>query len=90
MNKEHTDRLLNIRKKINILKNNEYNEIFNIIKESNEIYSSNTNGVFFDLVKFKEETISKIEKFINYNNIKNVNIEKDEDLKEKLKNTLKI
>lgn len=89
MNKEYTNRLLNIRKKINTLKNNEYNEIFNIIKKSNEIYSSNTNGIFFDLVKFKEETINKIEKFIKYNNIKNINIEKDEDLKEKLKNTLK-
>jgi hypothetical protein len=90
MNKEHTDRLLNIKKKISTLQNNEFNEIFNIVKCSNESYSSNNNGVFFDLVKFKEETLSKIESFINYNTIKNVNIEKDEDLKEKLKNTLKI
>lgn len=90
MNKEHTDRLLNIKKKINTLQNNEFNEIFNIVKKSNESYSSNNNGVFFDLIKFKEETINKIEKFINYNTIKNVNIEKDENLKEKLKHTLKI
>ena len=70
--------LLNIKDRINTLEKEEYFEIYNIIRDSNEQYSVNKNGVMFDLVKLKDKTIGKINQFLKYLLDKNMQINNDE------------
>lgn len=79
-------RLNKIKNKISRFKKLECIEIYKIIKEDNQKFSQNKNGILFDLMKIDENTILKIEKFINY--IENNDIIMEEN--EKTKNILKL
>lgn len=39
-------------------------ELFKIIKSSNEMYSENSNGIFFDLRSMSDETMLKINNLV--------------------------
>ena len=44
----------------------ELEEIFRIIKRTNDIYSENTNGIFFNVAELREETFIKLNDFMNF------------------------
>lgn len=53
-------------KKINkITKKDLYFQIYQIIQDNNEKYTSNSNGVFFDLVKISKKTLLEIDKILD-------------------------
>ncbi len=58
----------NLFEKINVMTKTEHEEIFKIIKENNSTisYSKNKNGVFFNLSSLNDQTIDKINKFVDY------------------------
>ena len=88
-NKIKINKFNNIKNKIEKLSKNEFKEIYLILKKNDESFSSNSNGVLFDLFKLKEETIENIEKFIKLNEDNNLTIQKNEKIKEDLKHTFK-
>ena len=51
---------------LSILSRSELEEIFRIIRRANDIYSENTNGIFFDVSALKKETFIKLNQFMNY------------------------
>ena len=53
----------------------EYQEIYNIIKKSNSVYSKNINGIFIDLQRLDVDTIDQIYNYIIFVNklTKNIN-----------------
>ena len=79
----------NIKNKIETFSKNEFNEIYLLLKKNNESFSTNRNGVLFDLFKLKEDTIDKIENFIQLQKDNNISIQKNETLKEQFKTCLK-
>ena len=82
-----------LEKDINKLTTNEYNEIFNIIRNNGSKYSENSRGVYINLNYIDKKTLSKMIDFIEYskNNKKNLeNIQnKDSNLKINTKNSYK-
>ena len=78
LKKQKIKKFLKIKEKINFLNKNEYYEIYKIIKKNNETFSSNKNGIMFDLLKIKEETIEKINNFLKYLNDKKIQINNDD------------
>ncbi len=44
----------------------EHMEIFKILRSHNVIYSENVNGIFINLTGIKDETVSDIEKYLEY------------------------
>ena len=59
--------------KINVLSPTEHEEIFNILQriihnESSVTYTSNKNGIFFNLSNLSDAHISEIEKFVDFCN----------------------
>ena len=70
--------MLNIKEKISYLNKNEYYEIYKIIKKNDENYSSNKNGIMFDLLKIKDETVEKINAFLQYLNDKKIQINNED------------
>lgn len=76
--KEKIKNLLFVKDKIMRLNKNEYYEIYKIIKNANESFSKNKNGVMFDLLKLQDSTLEKINTFLNYLNDKNNQINNDE------------
>ena len=57
---------LKLKEKIEGLNINQQKEIFNIIQKESSSFSTNSNGVFFDLLTFNNELIQKIIKQISY------------------------
>ena len=55
-----------IKNNINNLNQNELEEIFKIIYKSNSNYSKNNNGVFINLSWIDEETILKINNYVDF------------------------
>ncbi len=49
-----------------ILSRSELEEIFRIIRRHNDIYSENTNGIFFDVSALRSDTFNKLKEFMNY------------------------
>ena len=49
---------------LKVLTNDEYGEIFRIIKNNNVEYSENSNGIFFDLTILVDEVFVKLTKFM--------------------------
>lgn len=66
MNIEKHDLCKKIKNNINNLNQNELEEIFKIIYKSNSNYSSNNNGVFINLSWIDEDTIFKINNYIDF------------------------
>ncbi len=44
----------------------EYEEIFRILRKYKEIYTENSNGVFFDLSSISEVTFNHIKSYLNF------------------------
>ena len=49
---------------IKLLSNDEYKELFRIIKQNNIQYSENSNGVFFDLALCPTDVFTKLVEYI--------------------------
>ncbi len=63
--KDYEERKLFL-EQIQILSRNEQEEIFRIIKRQNEIWSENSNGIFFDVASLNENTFRKLQSFIHF------------------------
>lgn len=59
----------------------EYQEIYNIIKKSNSVYSKNINGIFIDLQRVDSDIIDQIYKYIIFVNKLTKNINDYENIK---------
>ena len=57
---------LDIKHKVDNLSDNELSEIFKIIKNNNEKFTINKNGIFVNLNSLKKESIDEISKFIYF------------------------
>lgn len=57
---------LDIKHKVDNLSENELSEIFKIIKNNNEKFTINKNGIFVNLNSLKKESIDEISKFIYF------------------------
>lgn len=88
-NKIKINKFNNIKNKIETFSKNEFKEIYLLLKKNNESFSTNRNGVLFDLFKLKEETVNEIENFIQLQKDNNISIQKNETLKEQFKTCLK-
>lgn len=56
-----------IYEKINTLSSTEHEEIYNIIRRFNNIsYSSNKNGVFFNISNLSDDVVQTIERFVDF------------------------
>ena len=66
-----------------ILNKSEQEEIFRILKMNDGIYSENSNGVFFDILKLTDEIVLKMLKFIEFckNNRKEFENREEEERK---------
>lgn len=51
---------------MNILSRAELEEVFRIIRRHNDMYSENTNGIFFDVSALRNDTFIKLKEFMNY------------------------
>ena len=61
-----------LKKKINKLSYNQKFEIYNILVKSNQKFSENKNGIFFNLKYLNQSTIESIQEYLNYSDkIKN-------------------
>jgi hypothetical protein len=76
--KQKFKNLTKLKNHIDTLSKNEYIEIYKIININNEKYSQNKNGIMFDIMKFKEDTIEKIINFITYIETNNLLVDTDE------------
>lgn len=50
---------------VNLVKS-EYEEIFRILKLSDEQFSENSNGIFFDVLSIKDDTFEKMKHYMNF------------------------
>ena len=65
---------LKIKNKIDKLTEDEWIQIFYILKNNNESYTINKNGLFFDLINITNSTLEKIKNYIdNIDNVDNIN-----------------
>jgi hypothetical protein len=55
-----------LKKQINKLSYNQKFEIYNILVKSNQKFSENKNGIFFNLKYLNQSTIDSIKEFLNY------------------------
>jgi hypothetical protein len=78
--------LIKLKLKIDVLSKTEYIEIYKIIKFNNEKFSQNKNGIMFDIMKFSDDTIQKINGFINYIESNNLVVESDEQQRNTFRN----
>ena len=78
--------LIKLKLKIDTLSKTEYIEIYKIIKFNNEKFSQNKNGIMFDIMKFNDDTIQKINGFINYIESNNLVVESDEQQRNTFRN----
>ncbi len=51
---------------MNILSRSELEEIFRMIRRNNDIYSENTNGIFFDVSALRQDTFIRLKEYMNY------------------------
>ena len=74
---------IEIKNKIDNLSENEITEIFKIIKNNNEKYSTNKNGIFFNLSTLRKNTLQEISNFLYFCDNNNKEIEKEEQERSK-------
>ena len=74
---------IEIKNKIDSLSENEITEIFKIIKNNNEKYSTNKNGIFFNLSTLRKNTLQEISNFLYFCDNNNKEIEKEEQERSK-------
>jgi hypothetical protein len=69
---------IEIKNKVDNLSENEVTEIFKIIKNNNEKYSTNKNGIFINLSTLKKNTIQEICNFLYFCDNNNRAIDEEE------------
>ena len=60
--------------------------ILKILYENNCDYTENSNGVFINLIFVKMEVLKKINNYIKYISLQETNLNKFENIKNKIKN----
>ncbi len=80
--------IINLKNKISLLSKNEFIEIFKIIKENNNKYTENKNGIFINMSKLTQNTIIKLESFVNYTIENQTNLETDSIMRENIKDII--
>lgn len=70
--------LLEIKNRIDNLHENEFIEIFKIIKYNNEKFTTNNNGIFINICNLKPVSINEITKFLIFSENNNKLIKKEE------------
>jgi hypothetical protein len=80
MSKEEYDSRKEMLENMKVLSKTEKEDIFRILKNENEQFSENSNGLFFDLATIKKTTFVEILNMITLSNQKKQ--EQDERLKE--------
>lgn len=68
----------NLKKDIANLSSPEYYEIFNIIRNTTDKYSENSNGVFINLKYLDDSTLQKISDFIEFSKKNKLNLDRPE------------
>jgi len=79
---------IEIKNKIDNLSENEVTEIFKIIKNNNEKYSTNKNGIFFNLSTLRKNTLQEISNFLYFCDNNNREIEEEEQERAKYKDII--
>jgi hypothetical protein len=79
---------IEIKNKVDNLSENEVTEIFKIIKNNNEKYSTNKNGIFINLSTLKKNTIQEICNFLYFCENNNKAIDEEELERAKYKDTI--
>ena len=51
---------------MSILSRSELEEIFRILKRHNDVYSENTNGIFFDVSALRDDTFKSMQEFMSF------------------------
>ena len=51
---------------LGILSRSEMEEVFRIIKRNNDIYSENTNGIFFNVAELRDQTFIQLNEFMRF------------------------
>ena len=70
-----TTKLRLLKEEIEYLDKSEYYEILKIVQKYNNKYTENNNGIFINMNKLSDETISDIEKFLTFSNENNKMLE---------------
>jgi hypothetical protein len=70
--------LIEIKNRIDNLHENEFVEIFKIIKSNNEKFTTNSNGIFINICNLKTVSINEITKFLIFSENNNKLIKKEE------------
>lgn len=65
-----------IKSRIQSLNDNQHHEIFKIIKDNEDSYTVNKNGVFFNLKNIDDHKLNEIYKFIEYIDMMNKTLRK--------------
>ena len=78
--KEEYERRSDFLSELKNLGRGEKEEIFRILKRTDENFSENSNGIFFDLVSLKTNTFEKMVELLNFSKTKKH--EQEERLKE--------
>ena len=63
--KEEYDQRKQLHEDLKSLSEEEYKEIFRIIKRNNVPFTENSNGIHFDLCNINQETFTNIVRFLN-------------------------
>tara|TARA_B100001057_G_C22547696_1_gene832190 strand:+ start:258 stop:761 length:504 start_codon:yes stop_codon:yes gene_type:complete len=71
------DRIISLKSKIINLSKNDMIEIFKIIKNNNNSYTENKNGIFINMNKLSSSTINEIENLLKFLSDKKNNFEQD-------------
>ena len=87
-NKREIMKIADIRDKIEQLTEHELMEIFKIIKNNNEKYSTNKNGIYVNLSVLKKNTIYDLSNFLYFCDSNNKRINNDELERELYKNII--
>lgn len=82
--------LIDIKNKLEYLSENELTEIFKIIKNNNEKYTINKNGIFINLNMMKKNTIQELCNFIYFCDNNDKNFEEEEYERAKYKEMLAV
>ena len=70
--------LIEIKNRIDNLHENEFIEIFKIIKSNNEKFTTNSNGIFINICNLKTISINELTKFLIFSENNNKLIKKEE------------
>ena len=80
-----------LKKSINNLQENEYIEIFKIIKKDTDKYTENRNGIFINMSKLQNSTLLKVQKFVKFCNENRIslnnNLDKMEEIRDLINNS---